>query len=179
MKPIFIIGYMGAGKSTLGRKLAEQLDWQFIDTDIFIENRFRERIVDMYLRIGEEAFRRREHYVLEELSGMNHCIIATGGGVPCYNNNMDIIKASGLSIYLQASVSTLAQRLESCKRTRPSIKDKSGEELEQHVIQALAERKVYYEQADWHICIEAVQNPEDELRLAKSLAKRIKKALTH
>lgn len=176
MMPIFIIGYMGAGKSTLGRKLAEELGCQFIDTDIFIENRFRERIVDMFGRIGEEAFRRRERYIIEELSGMTDCVISTGGGLPCYNDNMSIIKDCGLSIYLQASAQHLAERLELCKRTRPSIRHKSGEELREHVEQALGERLPIYEQADWQICVEHIESSEDELRLAKQLAKRIKQS---
>ena len=92
MNPIYIIGYMGAGKSTLGRKLAEVLGFDFIDTDIFIESRFRERIVDMFDRIGEEKFRLKEHYVIEELSGMTDCVIATGGGLPCFHDNMKLMK---------------------------------------------------------------------------------------
>lgn len=172
--PIFIIGYMGAGKSTLGRKLAEELGLQFIDTDIFIENRFRERIIDMFARIGEEAFRRRERNIIEELSGMTDCVIATGGGLPCYNDNIKIIKENGLSIYLQASAEHLATRLELCKRTRPSIRNKTGTELLGHIQQALQERSPIYEQADWHICIEDIDNPESELLLAKNLAQRIK-----
>lgn len=174
MKPIFILGYMGAGKSTLGRKLAQALDLQFIDTDIFIENRFRERIADMFNRIGEEAFRKREHYIIEELAGMTHCVISTGGGVPCYHDNMTLMLENGLTVYLYASVEVLASRLEYCKRTRPTIRDKSGEELLEHVKTALAERSVFYTQAQIHISIEHITCEADEEQLAIDLAREIR-----
>ncbi len=173
MKPIFIIGYMGAGKSTLGRKLAHALGLNFIDTDIFIENRFRERIADMFVRIGEEVFRKRERYIIEELSGMTDCVISTGGGLPCFYNNIDLMRECGLTVYLFASAESLAGRLEYCKRTRPTIKDKSGDELLAHVSKALQERKVYYEQAELHVSIEQITCEDEELAIAQSLAKEI------
>lgn len=175
MKPIFLVGYMGSGKSTLGRKLADELSLGFIDTDIFIENRFRERIVDMFVRIGEENFRKREHYIIEELSGMIDCIIATGGGLPCHHNNMELMRTSGLTIYLKASEEFLYERLELCKRTRPSIKDKEGSELQKHISQAMALRRAIYEQAEWHISIESIHNSEQESLLAKRLATKIRR----
>lgn len=174
MKPIFIVGYMGAGKSTLGRRLADALGLTFIDTDIFIENRFRERIADMFLRIGEEAFRRREHYVIEELSGMTDCVIATGGGIPCFYNNMSLMRENGLTIYLYASAEVLAARLEHCKRTRPTIREKTGDALLLHVRQALEQRCIYYEQAEIHTCIESVTCEDDEEHLAQQLALEIR-----
>lgn len=175
MKPIFIVGYMGSGKSTLGRKLAELLGLNFIDTDVFIENRFKQRIVDMFPLIGEEAFRRREHTIIEELSGMTDCVLATGGGLPCYHNNMALMLESGLTIYLEASPEALAQRLELCKRTRPTIKDKTGQELYAHIQEALALRSPIYEQAHWRVSIEHVCDKETETLLAEDLAKRIER----
>lgn len=79
--PIFIVGYMGSGKSTVGRKMADVLGWRFIDTDFFIENRFRKRVADIFRDEGEAVFRRRERVVIEELSGMEDAIIATGGRI--------------------------------------------------------------------------------------------------
>lgn len=174
MRPIFIVGYMGSGKSTLGRKLAQELALDFIDTDIFIENRFRERIADMFVRIGEEAFRRRERYVIEELSGMTDCIIATGGGLPCFHDNMSLIVDSGLAVYLCATDETLAQRLEHCKRTRPTIREKSGEELLQHVRLAMQVRREHYERAQLTLSIEHIETEEQELELAKCLAQQVR-----
>lgn len=177
MKPIFLIGYMGAGKSTLGRKLADEMNLQFIDTDTFIENRFRERIRDMFLRIGEDAFRLKEHYVIEELSGMQDCVIATGGGLPCFHNNMDIMKASGLTLYLEASAEQLAERLALCKRTRPTIYDKEGVELHRHITEALSVREPIYDTADIKVSISGVIDRESELNLAKSIASKIRKLI--
>ncbi len=165
---------MGAGKSTLGRKLADELNLQFIDTDTFIENRFRERIRDMFLRVGEEAFRLKEHYVIEELSGIQDCIIATGGGLPCFHNNMEIMKSSGLTLYLEASPEQLAERLELCKRTRPTIYNKEGTELLQHIKEALSIREITYQKADLIVSIASVVNAESELYLAKSIAHQIR-----
>lgn len=174
MNPIFIIGYMGAGKSTFGRKLASALGLNFIDTDIFIENRFRERIADMFVRIGEDAFRRREHFIIEELSGMTDTVIATGGGIPCYYDNIDLMNASGLTIYLEGSTETLAKRLEYCKRTRPTISHKSGDELLQHVQEAMQVRIAFYTQAQITISIEEIRSDDDEMRLAHKLAQQIR-----
>lgn len=174
MNPIFIIGYMGAGKSTFGRKLASALGLNFIDTDIFIENRFRERIADMFIRIGEEAFRKRERFVIEELSGMTDTVIATGGGMPCYYSNIELMNASGLTIYLEGSTATLAQRLEYCKRTRPTVCHKSGQELHQHVEEAMQVRTAYYSQAQITISIEEIKSDDDEKRLAHKLAQQIR-----
>lgn len=176
MKPIFLIGYMGAGKSTIGRKLADELGWSFIDTDIFIEARFRQRVCDMFASVGEEVFRRREHIVIEELSGMEDCIIATGGGLPCYHGNMQLMNEAGTTIYLSASNQALANRLELCKRTRPSVRDKSGDELLEHVCQAMQQREPIYRQAHLEQSVEQLSSSEDELRLALSLAKELRQS---
>lgn len=174
MNPIFLIGYMGAGKSTIGRKLANELDWSFIDTDIFIEARFRERICDMFASVGEEVFRRRERVVIEELSGMENCIIATGGGLPCFHGNMELMNACGTTLYLSACNEVLAERLELCKRTRPSVRDKSGEELLLHVQAAMQERDAIYRQAQLEESVNDLRNEEDEVALAIKLAQRLR-----
>lgn len=173
MNPIYIIGYMGAGKSTLGRKLAEVLGFDFIDTDIFIESRFRERIVDMFNRIGEEKFRLKEHYVIEELSGMTDCVIATGGGLPCFHNNMKLMKETGITIYLEGSNETISKRLDYCKRTRPTIRHKNKEELRRHVAEAMLHRRPIYEQADLAVSIDHLEDEHDEQQLAEELARQI------
>lgn len=177
MRPIFIVGYMGAGKSTLGRKLAQELGLTFVDTDIFLENRFRRRVSDMFAEIGEEAFRRRERIIAEELSGMQDAIIATGGGLPCFYGNMDLLNESGLTIYLEASVACLGRRLELCKRTRPSIRDKSGEELLHHIAIAMDERAPVYARAHLTVSIEHVTTDDMERTLACELAERIRRML--
>lgn len=177
MKPIFLVGYMGAGKSTLGRRLASHLDLKFLDTDIFIENRFRQRIADMFEQIGETAFRKRERIIAEELSGMEDCVIATGGGLPCYTDSMDLLLESGLVIYLEASNEALVNRLSLCKRTRPSVRHKEAEELALHVCDAMAERRPIYERAHLSASVEEVSCPEDEDALAERIAQYLRQAL--
>lgn len=169
-KPIYLIGYMGSGKSTIGRKLADELKFRFVDTDFFIENRFRQRVQDMFKTVGEDVFRKREHMVIEELSGMTDTIIATGGGLPCYHNNMEVISQSGISIYLEVSEEILVERLELCKRTRPSIKDKSGEELQEFVRQGMEKRRPIYRQADIIVNANRLMTNKDEMMFAKKLA---------
>lgn len=173
MRPIFIIGYMGAGKSTVGRKLADCLGLQFIDTDFFMENRFRQRVVDMFASIGEEAFRRRERVIIEELSGMSDAVIATGGGLPCHFDTMSLLLDSGLTIYLEATDEELAVRLELCKRTRPSIKDKAGAELLEHVRSAMQIRRPTYERAEMRIAVGEIATQEQEWKLARRIAQEI------
>lgn len=173
MRPVYLIGYMGSGKSTIGRRLADAMDWRFIDTDTFIETRFRQRVSDMFETVGEEVFRRRERFVIEELSGMEDCIIATGGGLPCHSDNMQLLNASGLTIYLSASDGALAKRLELCKRTRPTIRDKSGDELLQHICQAMAIRRPIYQMAKIIQQVEHLSSHWEEQQLAEELAERL------
>ena len=93
--PIFLVGFMGSGKSTVGRHLAEALGYRFIDTDVFIETRFRQRILDMFAQHGEVTFRRRERMAIEELMSMPDTVFATGGGLPCYEDTMEQLLLSG------------------------------------------------------------------------------------
>lgn len=174
MNPIFLIGYMGSGKSTIGRKLASELGLQFIDTDIFIEARFRQRVGDMFDTVGETVFRRRERVVIEELSGMQDCVIATGGGLPCHSDNMELLGSSGLTIYLSASDEALCERLELCKRTRPTIRHKSGQELLAHIREAMQARRPIYSRARLIQTVEHLATSEDETRLAQELAQKLR-----
>lgn len=146
--PIYLVGFMGAGKSTLGRLFAQELDYHFIDTDIFIESRFRKRIVDLFAQEGEHCFRQKERVVIEELSGFEKTVISTGGGLPIYAHTMeDVLLPSGLVIYLQYTARELANRLECCKRTRPKVAHLSGEDLLEYVTHELSHRHPVYNRA--------------------------------
>ena len=101
--PIFLVGFMGSGKSTIGRHLAEALGRRFIDTDVFVETRFRQRITDMFAEHGEAVFRRRERMAIEELMSMPDTVFATGGGLPCYTDTMEHLLQAGHVIYLRCS----------------------------------------------------------------------------
>lgn len=174
MRPVYLVGYMGSGKSTIGRWLADAMGWRFIDTDVFIETRFRQRVSDMFDSVGEEVFRRRERFIIEELSSMEDCVIATGGGLPCYNDNMDLLNETGLTVYLSANDEVLSRRLELCKRTRPTIRHKSGDELLEHVRQAMAVRRPIYLQAQLVLLVEHLSTVEEERQMALELADKLR-----
>lgn len=144
---IFLIGFMGSGKSTLGKRLKSELGWDFLDLDDYFEDRFNTSIKQYFAEFGEEAFRKAEQQMLAEVSHKEKVVIATGGGAPCYFDNMQVMNKSGLSIYIKLSINTLANRLSSAKQVRPLIIGKSGEELKQFISTKLAERESYYNQA--------------------------------
>lgn len=145
---IFLIGYMGCGKSTVGRKLAKELNLDFIDLDTYIESRNFKTIPQIFSECGEEGFRQFEHKALLEVSQFENVIIATGGGAPCFLDNMEIIKKSGISIYLEGSPQLLADRLLHSKTERPLIKGKSKDELVAFIANTLEQRSFWYKQAD-------------------------------
>lgn len=153
MKPLIIVGYMASGKSTIGRKLAHRLGLNFIDTDIFIENRFRKRIVDLFELWGEDTFREREHIITQEVVGIQDVVISTGGGLPCYHNNMDILLSEGTTIYLDINNENLTERLELCKRTRPTVRNKRIEEIKEYIDEAMIMRRPIYEKS--HLIIDS------------------------
>ncbi len=177
MKTIYLVGYMGTGKSTLGKKLADLLAYDFVDTDVFLESRYHKRIVDIFATEGEPSFRKKERYIMEELLGMEATVFATGGGLPCYEDNMQLLLDTGLVIYLEGSQETLYRRLELCKRTRPSVKDKSDEELQKHIAEAMAIREPIYKQAHWSYNIDDVITSEDESNLALKIYSDLIKVL--
>lgn len=167
---IYLIGFMGSGKSTVGRALADALGYDFIDTDTFIETRFRQRIVDMFASVGEATFRKRERMALEELLGMERTVIATGGGLPCWGDAMELLLQTGMTIYFRSSPEALAARLELCKRTRPTIRDKSGAELLDFVRATLAQRAGIYGRAELIRDIDHITTREQEVAFAQQLA---------
>ena len=147
MGSIFLIGYMGSGKTSVGKRLARKLGLQFIDMDCFIENRYRKTVSQLFAEKGEDEFREIERNVLTEISGFENVVVATGGGLPCFYDNMDRMNASGLTVYLKVSEKELAERLNANKRNRPLIKDKNKEEIQRFIAETLARREFFYNQA--------------------------------
>ncbi|HKM93288.1 MAG TPA: shikimate kinase [Prolixibacteraceae bacterium] len=145
---IFLIGYMGSGKSMVGKELAQKLNLHFIDMDDYIEERNCKSIPQIFADDGEEGFRKLEQKALHELSEFENVVIATGGGAPCFFDNMEVIKRSGRSIYLKASARIIAERLKESKIERPLIKGKTEQELILFIDQTLNKREKWYEQAD-------------------------------
>ena len=147
MKPIFLIGYMGAGKTAVGRALARRYGLEHIDLDWRIEQRFREKISDMFVTIGEEGFRSRERNMLQEVMAMEDVVVSVGGGTPCFFDNMEQMNAAGQTIYLQCSVEVLVERIMRSQSKRPIVANKTEEELKAFVAKHLAEREAFYMQA--------------------------------
>jgi len=147
---IFIIGYMGAGKTTLGKLLARRMNLNYIDTDQFIEKRYHKKVGEIFAVDGEERFRDIEHRILQEISEFEDIVISTGGGLPCFNDNMAIMNNTGITIYLEVPEEELAARLKTSKNVRPVLKKRSGNELMAFIKENLSVRKPFYEQANIH-----------------------------
>jgi len=138
---------MGAGKSTLGKRLARRLQLHFIDSDRFIEQQTNCSIPTIFERWGEEYFRELEKEFVLKLSTQDGIVLATGGGMPCFNNVLPLLKKMGLTIYLQRPAEELAHRIVQGKQKRPLIKGQTQQELIPFVQNMLNERQTYYEQA--------------------------------
>jgi len=138
---------MGCGKSTLGRKLASELNLTFIDLDSFLEEKYFKTIPQIFAEEGEDAFRKKERKVLEEVCGFDDVILATGGGAPCFFDNMDLMNSAGFCVFLDVEISSLVNRLIHAKTERPLIKGKSPEELHEFIEGLLAKRRPFYEKA--------------------------------
>lgn len=139
---------MGSGKSTVGKELAQTLNLQFIDLDPYIEERNFKTIPEIFASEGEDGFRKAEQKALHEVSEFENIVIATGGGAPCFFDNMDHIKKTGTSLYLEGSPRILAERLMNSKTERPLIKGKTEEELIAFIDETLAKRNNWYKRAD-------------------------------
>ena len=142
-----LIGFMGSGKSTFGKKLAKELALPFIDLDKEVEIKAKCSITDIFKYLGEDTFRKMESDTLHELSEREEFVMATGGGTPCYFNNIDFINKKGKSIYIELDIQSIYNRLSQAKNIRPTIKDKKEEELMQFIKDKLKEREPIYKQA--------------------------------
>ncbi|HKI87786.1 MAG TPA: shikimate kinase [Draconibacterium sp.] len=148
---IYLIGYMGCGKSTLGRRLSKHAGLQFIDMDNYIEERNYKTIPQIFAEEGEAEFRKKERKALEELAEFTDIVIATGGGAPCFFDNIDVMNRTGKTIYLNIDPGILADRLMNSKTERPLIKGKSREELVAFIDETLRRRNGFYKQAHYQI----------------------------
>lgn len=149
MDLIFFTGFMGCGKTTWSRKLAAHLGYDFIDLDHLLEEQAGMTIAEYFTSYGEEAFRILESEVLKQTAYSNNTVISTGGGLPCFFDNMSWMNAHGKTVYIKLSPKTLVDRLEKGKAKRPLLRDKHGDELLAFITEKLAEREGYYLQADY------------------------------
>ena len=141
---IYLIGFMGCGKSHTGRQLAENLHWGFIDLDDLIEKRYASTIEDIFKRSGEIAFRNYEAETLRNLELFDNTIVSVGGGAPCFSDNIDFMNSSGKTIYLRMSPALLSERLRTDKKPRPLLKNLNPGQLEDFIRIKLTEREIYY-----------------------------------
>ena len=145
---IFLIGFMGSGKSTIGTKLARRLGYQFVDMDHLIEETSGMTVPGIFSELGEEIFRKWEHDILQELCTRERVVISTGGGAPCHGSMMQTMNEHGTTVYLKLTPGVLKDRLLRSRTERPLIKGKSESELEEYITALLAEREPFYSQAN-------------------------------
>ncbi len=151
MRPVYLIGFMGVGKTTLGKKLASHMELEFIDLDMMFEHRYRLTVQAFFAKYGELLFRKFEQELLKTTFSMTNCIISTGGGTPCYASSMEDMCAHGLTVYMQMPPAALLSRLVNAKRQRPLLEGKSKEQLANFVEDKLRERLPYYSRAHLHV----------------------------
>jgi shikimate kinase len=152
MMRIFLIGFMASGKSTIGKKLANKLNLPFVDLDTYIEKKFNTKIRFLMYERGQEEFRVIEKEALSEvIEKYKDAIISTGGGTPCFFDNMEKMRKNGTTIYLEMDVPTLVNRLLYAKKDRPLIWGKSKEDLTIYAKELMNKRKSDYEQADFKV----------------------------
>ena len=162
---IYLVGYMGCGKSTIGRKLAESLGISFVDLDKYIEERYFKSIPTIFFEEGEEGFREKERLSLLEVSQFENVVVGTGGGAPCFFDNMEVMNNNGLTIYIAPDTEVLAARLLKSKTERPLIAGKSPEQLISFINYALLNRAPFYEKAK--IIIRGENNLDPQLVIDK------------
>ena len=143
-----ILGFMGSGKTTIGKQLANKLNCGFVDLDKYIEAALNTSISSIFSDKGEPYFRDIETHYLKKTLELKNSVISLGGGTPCFNNNMDIIKSSSKSIFIDLPVKMLADRLKNARSKRPLINNRSDIELQNYIETLRSERMPYYNQAD-------------------------------
>ena len=160
-----LLGYMGSGKTTLGKLLGKELNLPFLDLDAYIEAGEERSISEIFEDKGELYFRKKEHfYLLEILSKKTGFVLSTGGGTPCYGNNLDaFLKSKAIIIYLKVPIMELSKRLEKQKASRPLIRHIPDAELPEFIGKHLFERNHFYNQADTTIDCGG-KDPDDILK---------------
>jgi len=144
---LYLVGYMGTGKTTVGKLMAKKLNRSFTDVDEFIESRYNQTIASIFEERGEAGFREIEHRALQEICKFENAVVSTGGGLPCFFDNMDVMNRTGITIYLKASAEDLLHRISFNKQKRPLTNGKNPEELQNFVEANLKKREPFYNQA--------------------------------
>ena len=171
MNRIYLVGYMGAGKSTAAKRLANRLGWDVADTDELFEAKYRISVCDFFHKYDEALYRKLESEVLKSTESLDNVVVATGGGTACYFDNMEWMNQHGLTVFLKISEKAVVDRLLHAKRKRPLAIGKSEEELTAFVSQHYGSRLPFYEQAritvksedlDLDNLIQLIENEKDK-----------------
>ena len=160
MVRIIIVGYMGSGKTTVGKALSKDLGIPFYDLDWYIESRMRKTVAQIFAERGEEGFRKIEHNMLHEVAEFENVIISCGGGTPCFFDNMDYMNGQGETVYLQASPDVRYNHLKMGKTERPLLKNKTPEEMQVFIAEQLEKREPYYSKAKHTLNVDLLENYE-------------------
>ena len=147
MSRIYIVGYMGVGKTTAAKRIANRLGWEVADTDAMFEEKYRISIHDFFQKYDENLFRKLESEVLKSTENLDNTVISTGGGLACFFDNMDWMNQHGLTVFMRISPEAAADRILNSKRKRPLTENKTKEELAEYIRQHYASRLPFYEQA--------------------------------
>jgi len=171
MKPLFLVGYMGCGKSTFARRIARRMEADFVDTDRMIEEREGAEVADIFRYEGEERFREIEREVLEQLIGEGRAaIVSTGGGLPTWRDNMERMNAAGLTVYLRRPAAQIARRLTPRGRwKRPRLRGLSDGELVAFMERDMALREPFYARARLTVDCAACTDDEAIDRILEAL----------
>ncbi len=159
---IYLVGFMGCGKSSLGKRLARKLEYDFLDLDQEIEKQTGKTITEIFRHEGEDWFRRKEKEVLHKTISMERLVISTGGGTPYHFDNMEFMNAHGVTVYLKMSPVSLTHRLENARRKRPLVADLEGGDLQRFVKDRLEQREPFYTKAHCIIKGESVKPSQIE-----------------
>ena len=171
MNRIIIIGYMGAGKTTVGKALSKELGIPFYGLDWYIESRMRKTVAQLFAERGEENFRQIEYNMLHEVAEFEDVIISCGGGTPCFFDNIDYMNEQGETIYLKATPEVLYGHLKMGKTVRPLLLGKTEDELLSYIGQQLSVRENYYNKAKHVLDVSLLDNYEKIKITVKELRK--------
>ena len=147
MNRIYIVGYMGAGKTTTARRLAQRMGWEVVDTDALFEEKYKISVNDFFNKYDEPLYRKLESEVLKATESLEHVVVSTGGGTACYFDNMEWMNQHGLTVFMRISPQAAVDRVIHSRHKRPLAEGKSEEELTEFVNRHYASRMPFYEQA--------------------------------
>ena len=147
MNRIYIVGYMGAGKTTAAKRIANRLGWEVADTDALFEEKYKISIDDFFQKYDEQLYRKLEAEILKSTENLEYTVISTGGGTACFFDNMDWMNQHGLTVFMRISPESVVDRVLHSRHKRPLVRGKSEAELMEYVSWHYATRLPFYEQA--------------------------------